>query len=203
MWADAVQDSTYELPNFISYFQKGINFTAPNYAQRGGPTIQYDTSAFSPRGGPLKVAFWNYYLPLSQYMRRAFERTGFAEISGIQNGNIIGFAQWPATQNPDRATRDSSETSYGRLAIEKTSLQFYQNTLAKQILFQGKTVTGVNLESSGLNYTLEARKEVVLAAGAVSSSLNVAAFRIAFHALLTLHLVSLTATSYGFRRWSS
>ena len=193
----------------MSYFQKGVNFTAPSYAQRGGPVIKYDTSAFGPSGGPLKVAFWNYYLPLSQYLRHAFEKIGFAEIPGIQSGNLIGFAQWPATQNPDLAIRDSSETSYGRLAIEKTDLQFYQNTLAKQIVFQGKTVTGVDLETSGLRYTLKARKEVVIAAGAVSLSLNVAfscivaAFEIAAHALLIMHSVSLTTASYGFRRWPS
>ena len=150
-----------------------MNFTAPNYAQRGGPLIKYDTSAFSPSGGPLKVAFWNYYLPLSQYLRRAFEKTGFAETSGILSGNLTGFAQWPATQNPDLAIRDSSETSYGRLAIEKTDLQFYQNTLAKQIIFQGNTATGVTLETSGLEYTVNARKEVIVAAGAVSTCLHV------------------------------
>ena len=77
----------------MSYFQKGVNFTPPNYAQRGGPVIKYDTSAFSPGGGPLKIAFWNYYLPLSQYLRRAFEKVGFTEISSIQSGNLIGFAQ--------------------------------------------------------------------------------------------------------------
>lgn len=46
-------------------------------------------------------------------------------------------------------------------------MQFYQNTLAKQIIFQGKTAKGVKVVSSGLEYTLKARKGVVLAAGAV------------------------------------
>lgn len=101
-------------------------------------------------------------------MRRAFEKSGFAEISGIQSGTLDGFAQWPATQNPDYAIRDSSETSYGRIGVEKTDLRFYQNTLAKQIIFDGKTASGVKVESSGLGYTLKARKEVILAAGAVS-----------------------------------
>ena len=158
----------YEFPEFLSCFQKGVNFTNPNYTQRGGPAIEYDTSAFSPSGGSLKVAFWNFYLPLSQYLRRAFEKTGFAEIFGIQSGNLNGFAQWPVTQNPDYAIRDSSETSYGRIAVEKTDLQFYQDSLAKRIIFDGKSANGVKLETSGLKYTLKARKEVVVAAGVVS-----------------------------------
>ena len=168
-WADAVGDSSYEFPNFLPYFKK-VNFTAPNYALRGGPPVKYDPSAFSApgTGGPLHVAFWNYYLPLSKYLAAAFRSAGFKEIAGIQSGSLDGFAQWPATQNPDFAIRDSSETSFGRVAIEQGKLKCYQNTLGKQIIFDGMKAVGVKVESSGQQYTLSARKEVVLAAGAVS-----------------------------------
>ena len=96
------------------------------------------------------------------------EKAGFTEIAGIESGSLDGLAQWPATQNPDFVLRDSSETSYGTMAVEHTDLKFYQNTLAKQIVFDGKIATGVKVESSGATYTLTARKEVILAAGAVS-----------------------------------
>ena len=44
----------------------------------------------------------------------------------------------------------------------------YQQTLAKKILFSAdKVATGVRIETAGIQYTLSARKEVILAAGAV------------------------------------
>ena len=96
------------------------------------------------------------------------------------------------------------------MAVEKTDLQFYQNTLAKQVIFDGKTASGVKLETSGLRYTLKARKEVVIAAGVVNWSLEfacscmVASFTDHAACVLSIrHSVSLAATSYGFRRWSS
>ena len=164
-------DPSYEFPNFLPFFKK-VNFTAPDYSLRGGPRVKYDPLAFSTpgTGGPLHVAFWNYYLPVSKYLAAAFRKAGFKEIAGIQSGSLDGFAQWPATQNPDFATRDSSETSFGRVAIEQGGLQFYQNTLAKKITFDGKNANGVVVESSGQQYTLSAKREVVLAAGSVSRS---------------------------------
>ena len=151
-------------------FQKSIKFTPPNYAKRGGPTLAYDPSAFSPSGGPLQVSFWNYFIPVSQYFINGLLSLGFKENGGIQSGSLIGFAQFPATLNPDAQIRDSSETSFGEQAIVETSLQIYQRTLAKQILFDGKTATGVRVVTAGTSYVLSAKKEVILAAGPVSQT---------------------------------
>lgn len=114
------------------------------------------------------MSYWNYFIPVSQYFKNGLLSLGFKENGGIESGSLFGFAQYPATLNPDAQIRDSSETSFGQEAIEETTLQIYQRTLAKQILFSGKTATGVLVDTAGLSYTLSARKEVILAAGPVS-----------------------------------
>ena len=85
------------------------------------------------------------------------------------NGKLNGVTFAFRTIDPKDATRSSSETSYLRLAIQETGLIIYHYTLAKKILFDGNKATGVQVESSGLPYTLQAKKEVILAAGAFQS----------------------------------
>ena len=144
-------DQSYTFENLLPYFQKSINFTPPNYAQRGGPQVAYEPSAYSPSGGPLHVSYWNYYFPVSQYFARGLQSLGFKENGGIESGSLLGFAQYPATLYPDVQIRDSSETSFGQRAIRHTGLQIYQRNLAKQIIFNGKTATGVNVVTTGIS----------------------------------------------------
>ncbi|KAL8901139.1 MAG: hypothetical protein Q9207_005342, partial [Kuettlingeria erythrocarpa] len=165
-WADAVGDSAYEFEKLLPFFKKSVNFAAPNIDVRGGPAIPYQSSACDPADGPLHVAYWNDYLEASPYIRNALQEAGFRETDGIESGSLLGFAQWPATVDPDAMVRDSSETSFGRQAIESTTLRFYLASTAKKILFSGKKATGFMVETAGMTYKLKARKELVLAAGA-------------------------------------
>jgi hypothetical protein len=166
---------------------------------RGGPVIAYDPAAYIPSGGPLKLAYWNYYAPIATYVRAGLEKLGFKENRGMNTGSILGFAQWPATIDPDVAVRDSSETSFGAEAIERSTLQIYPNTLAKKILFNEKTATGVTVVTSGAAYNLLARKEVILAAGSVSLRPILNIFVIGSNLLI----VSIATTAHGFRYWMS
>lgn len=167
-WADAVNDQSYTFGNLLPYFQRSVNFTPPNYARRGGPTVEYQSSAYSPTGGPLRVSYWNYYIPVSQFFRQGLLRLGFVENGGIENGSLLGFAQYPATLDADAQIRDSSQTSFLQESMLSTGLQVYQGTLAKRIIFDGKAATGVSVSTNGVDYSLSARREVVLAAGPVS-----------------------------------
>ena len=163
-----MKDQSYTFENLLPYFEKSVNFTPPNYEKRGGPTVAFDPSAYVPQGGPLKVAYWTFYIPVSQYFRQGLLSLGFKENGNIASGSLLGFAQYPATLDPDSQIRDSSETSFLRQSIASTGLQVYQRTLAKQIVFKGKTAIGVQVVTEGVSYTLSARKEVILAAGPVS-----------------------------------
>ncbi|KAJ5957962.1 alcohol oxidase [Penicillium vulpinum] len=168
-WADQVDDPSFTFDNLLPYFMKSINFTAPNLTLRGGPQVSYDPKPFSSSGGPLRVSFWNYFIPASDIIAKGLRKLGFKETSQIQSGSLLGFAQYPATLTPDTQVRDSAETSFLVAAIETDSnsnLQLYPNTLAQQILFDSnKTAVGVLVETTGWRYELSARKEVILAAG--------------------------------------
>jgi choline dehydrogenase len=152
----------------MQYFQKSVQFTPPNYAKRGSnSSVLYDPFAFSKSGGPLHVSYYNYYLPISPYIKKAFEALGFKEIAGANSGELIGFAETTASLDPVAEVRSSSETSFLQKAMAETTIQVYQSTLANKILFSGSTATGVEVTTAGKTYTLSASKEVILTAGVV------------------------------------
>ena len=169
-WADTVDDQTYTFQNLLPFFQKSPKFTPPNIAKRGiGSEVIFDPTAFSSTGGPLQVSYTNFYQQFSPYIKQAFQKLGLNIIPGFSSGNLLGFSEIPITVDPQAGTRSSSETSFLGQAISTSTLQVYQRTLAKKILFDAnKTATGVHVDTAGKAYSLFASKEVILAAGAVS-----------------------------------
>ena len=170
-WADIVEDQSFTFEQLLPFFKKSPSFTPPNYSKRGGGEITYDADAFDLSSGPLQVSYPNqYYDPFSDRIKNAFTSLGFEEIPGLNSGKLLGFSEFTLTVNPNTATRSSSETSFLQAAIMNSTLQIYQQTLAKRIIFSdaNKSATGVEVSTAGLDYTLTARKEVVLAAGVVS-----------------------------------
>jgi len=170
-WADNVGDQSYSFANLLPFFQRSVRFTSPNYSKRGrNSTTLFNASAFSPHGGPLHVSYSNYWLPISPYAKDAFVKSGFTQIAGFNSGKLLGFSEFSTTINPEAAIRSSSETSFLQEAILSSSLQVYQQTTARKILFNAKNMaTGVNVVTSGKSYTLSARQEVIVAAGTFRS----------------------------------
>ena len=160
----------------LCHIFKSVNFTPPNIEKLGlGADVNYDPSAFSASGGPLHVSYSNYYQPLSSGFIKGLQAIGLANIPGLNSGNLIGYAHGTSTINPQAETRSTSESSFLQEALRKTSLQVYQHTIARNVVFGvNKTATGVNVTTGSFpstgsrTYVLNARKDVILSAGAVS-----------------------------------
>ncbi|KAK5988839.1 hypothetical protein PT974_10333 [Cladobotryum mycophilum] len=90
----------YQRSTVDSYNLKSVTFTPPDVALRGGPAVAFDEKALEPSGGPLHVAFWNHYVPVSTAIVRGLANLGFKETGQIQSGSLMGYAQFPATIDP-------------------------------------------------------------------------------------------------------
>lgn len=170
-WANAVDDPSFTFENLLPYFKKSPNFTAPNPSKLpSGDNISYDASAFNDAGGPLHVSYSNYLQPMTPFVNKAMSILGLGTIPGPNSGDLIGYTRMTSTIDPSDETRSSSETSFLRAAIALSSLQVYKNTVAQKILFDtSEKATAVQITTAGDSYVLSARKEVVVAAGTVSS----------------------------------
>ncbi|KAI1172190.1 putative glucose-methanol-choline oxidoreductase [Nemania sp. FL0916] len=151
VWADTVGDSSFEFQNFLPYFEKSVNFTGPSNSRFVNSTPDFDPSAFS------------------SWVTKGLQQIGIPIINGFQSGKLLGQSYSMFTINADTMVRESSETSFLRQGLAYPALSVYQLTLAKRIVFDGKTATEVIVDTQGSEYTLSARKEVVLTAGVFGS----------------------------------
>lgn len=168
-FAVEVNSDDYSFDNILPYYQKTVDFTAPNDTARlGNATAGYDASAFT-EGGPLPISYPNYAMPFSTWMERGMDAIGIQQIEDFNSGSLFGYQWCASTINPENEHRSTSETAF-LSPKAPSSLTIYKNTLAKRILFDDrKTAYGVSVKDSQETKTILASKEVILSAGAFQS----------------------------------
>lgn len=174
-WADHVGDLSYTWDNMTEYLERSMTFTPPVVTKGPNKNVSYDASVWLPSGNmsnPLQVCYPSYIYSFSNFAPAAFENIGLSSQPGVSSGVLHGYSYWTYTVDPQTGTRSSSESSFLAEAFERESLTVYLQSLVQNIIFDGnKSATGVNVTSSPAGtrqrfYTLSAREEVVLAAGA-------------------------------------
>ena len=167
-----VGDDSYTYENFYPYFKKSQNFTMPDMSRRiANSTPLYDDCVLGT-SGPLSVIFPNYAGAFGTWVRKGLAAVGINSIHGFQSGRLIGSSYSLTTINYDTNFRDSSETAFLQPAIQEANpnLILFPLTMAKRIIFDSSnTAIGVQVDSQGLKYTLNAAKEVIVSAGAFQS----------------------------------
>lgn len=108
----------------------------------------------------------------------SLQALGLANVPGINNGSLVGFAHGSVTTGSQAETRTSSEASFSQEALTNTTLQVYQHTLVRSADFSAnKTTTGSKIMTGSfpltgsILYVRNARREVILPAGAVSEAI--------------------------------
>jgi len=188
-WALDTRDQTYTFPNLLPYYEKSVEYSPP-IVPYPNSTNKQDASAFSANEGPLHVSYGAYNDPFATWVLPALQSIGQVAINGFQSGDLLGSAYVPATIDPAKSTRSSSESSFLQSALGRTTLRVYNNTFAQKLLFEGNKVTGVLVSSRGSSsqsthdYVLKARKEVIVSAGTFQSPQLLMVSGIGPHSLL-------------------
>ena len=170
IWADQVGDTSYEFDNFLPYFQNSVQFTSPSPNRPANSTVKLDPGSTRVGGGPLQIGYPAWVNGISSWIARSLDSLNVPELPGFLGGNILGWSYVTETIATSTQTRSSSESSYLREALgQTTNLQIYKSTLVTKVIFDGsKRATGVAVDTGGYQYQINAGKEVILSAGAVS-----------------------------------
>ena len=168
-WAEQVGDDSYTLSNLEPFFQKSVTFTPPNNeVRRENASTQYDPSAFASEGGPIQVGYTNWVAVWSTWLEKGMQAIGMERTTGFSSGNLLGYHYSQSTIRASDQTRSSSE-QYLELH-DGDNLKVFTQTLAKKILFdENKKAIGMKVTSLGLEYTMKAKKEIILSAGTFQS----------------------------------
>lgn len=176
-WADEVGDQSYTWDNFLPYYLKSCNYTAFNPALYNSTILPQEPGNFEPTGGPLSVSFSNYADAFGTWAQKTYVSVGMTVLNSLNAGVLNGSAYSTLTIDARDGYRSSSESSFLQAAIlNGTAPTIYKNTMALKVLFSGNnTATGVLVRTAGdygtnaLNFTLSARKEVIVSAGTFQS----------------------------------
>ncbi|KAK8017715.1 GMC oxidoreductase [Apiospora rasikravindrae] len=174
-WTDEVGDDTYRLDTLMPYFQRSVALTPPNTEKRrANASTQYDPDAFATPGGPVQVGYTNWVSVWATWLERGLQAVGMERTTGFSSGRLLGYHYSQSTIRARDQTRSTSaEYIYQAKAKVLDKLKVYTQTMASKILFEDgsnkKKATGIRVSSLGIEYTIKARKEVIVSAGTFQS----------------------------------
>lgn len=175
-WAEAVGDDGYTFDNLLPYLKKPFTFTPPNTTTRlANATTLYveDDFAEAGQGGPIQITYPKWTPVWSTWAAKGLEAVGINATDMYNEGSLLGWFYAQLTVEPKNQVRSTS-AEYIYAAKEgnlSETLTVYLETRADKILFDSdRTATGVQVIAADLlTYTIHAKKEVILSAGAIHS----------------------------------
>lgn len=154
------------------YFLKGTTFQPPTADVVKDFNITWDDSAYGK--GPLKVSITsNQYADIKDYWA-AWKAMGTHVPEDGNNGEAYGPSWYPNTMDATTGRRAHARYAYYDPIQQRTNLKILTKTTAQKILFDNKKkplmATGVEItDASGKTSSVYAKKEVILAAGAIQT----------------------------------
>ncbi len=153
-WA-ALGNDEWAFVNVLPYFRK----------------LEADTDIrddFHSSDGPIPVRRFKRqeWLPFQEAFFRAVIDSGYPEDTDMNNPDSTGVG--PIPMNNPNGIRMSTGLTYINPYRHRLNLTVRGNVLVRRVLFDGTRATGVEVESGGETFTVEAG-QIVLSAGAIAS----------------------------------
>lgn len=138
----------------LPYFCKAENWEGKSASWRG-------------KGGPLNTRDLYEHGEVPAAIIAAAAQCGYPVNPDYNSGNTEGFGYFQVTQKDGR--RWSTSRAYLQPALSRQNLTLEMDAHVTSVQLEGKRATGINFVQRGRKRFVKARKEVILAAGAVQS----------------------------------
>lgn len=138
------------------------------YFTRSESNQDYAASPYHGRAGPMPVSFIRRPNRMTRSYIAAVRGLGFAPCEDFAGPNPEGVGVRQGTIH--RGRRVSTASAYLEPALRRPNLLVFKNTRAHRLLFEGRRTVAVDVvqERTG-SLRIDARREVILAAGAIHS----------------------------------
>ena len=169
------RSSTWSWAGMLPYFKKAVTFVPPDEAVATAANITYDTSFWGNTSG-VYAAWPSFQYPATRVVVESFRGIPGIEYPADSGAGRPGVYWYPTFMHPSTVTRSYARTGhYDNTRNRTNSYHLLTGAKATDVTFDGTTATGVlftmpgggNSGSSGSSTAVLARKEVILAAGAI------------------------------------
>ena len=123
--------------------------------------------AYHGAGGELRVEPPRANWEVLDVARRAAMEYGLPATDDFNTGDMTGVGAFHATQK--NGERWSSASAFLKPVLNRPNLALLTGALVERVTFDGRRATGIAYRRDGKSETATARREVILAAGAVGS----------------------------------
>ncbi len=152
-WADGGADG-WSYRDVLPYFRKSENREA-------------GANEFHGKGGELNVARQRDPHPISEALMDAAGQLQFSPTSDFNGAEQDGFGHWEVNQR--NGERLSASRAFLRPVANRPNLSIVTGALTRRVLIENGRATGVEIGRRGQVETIAARREVIVAAGAINS----------------------------------
>jgi choline dehydrogenase-like flavoprotein len=126
-----------------------------------------DADAFHGAGGELRVDRPRANWQVLDVARRAAVESGIPAVADFNTGDMLGVGDFHATQK--NGERWSAASAFLKPVLGRANLALLTDALVERVTFAGRRATGIAFRRDGRAETATARREVILAAGAIGS----------------------------------
>ncbi|KAK4631006.1 Dehydrogenase citC [Fulvia fulva] len=162
--------------DIIPYFQKVEHMHIPSDETREALNTEYIQPGLRGTSGMIQTSFpKDSFTWLQDAWTKTSKSMGYPTVNDPRTGTSLGLFNQLNTVDPKTSKRSYAASTYLAAAEGRPNLFVVTETFVKQILWsavrQGGTVraSGVELESGGDSFVVEATKEVLITAGSVQS----------------------------------
>lgn len=117
--------------------------------------------------GPLNTQYGSLKNPLYHAFVEAGREAGYPVTTDVNGYQQEGFGRMDMTVH--RGRRWSAANAYLKPARNRPNLTIHSRSLVSHIVFQGRSATGIAYRHRGKDVIAQAKREVILAAGAINS----------------------------------
>ena len=164
--------SGWNWEGLLPYFRRALNFVVPNVDVAKTSDIRYD-QGFWGNTSSVYTSWPSFQYPGTKVQIDAFKEMPGVEYISDSGSGRPGVYWFPQFMDPSTVTRSYARTGHYD-NIQRENYQLIAGSKVRKILFDGHTATGVEFMAARGNSTntpviVTARKEVILAAGAIHS----------------------------------
>ncbi|KAF3009547.1 hypothetical protein E8E13_005419 [Curvularia kusanoi] len=174
-WEDLGNEG-WNWDSLAKYYKEQESFMKPSEVQEtNGASFDESAHGFE---GELDVSFTPYLTGQGAFgiLREAHEAKGYAWNKDVNTGSMPGFDLWPMTLDASTVTREDAARAFYYPVKDRPNLHVFLNTTVSSIQWKeangelGKVASGVQvIRSDGTIRTVQALKEVIVAAGSIRS----------------------------------